>query len=254
VQYESDIKTVEQQTILSWHRARAGFNAERTALINRLRGLLAEFGIVIAQSSDRLLKTLPSLLTDERVPLPLRPLLLEAHAQFEAVHARIARCDVQIAAHARDDAAAQRAREVLGVGVLTASAFVATVPDPTMFRHGRSLGAWLGLTPRQASSGGKTRLGDSSRRGDAYLRTLLVQGARSALQVALKTPPQKATHLQRWIAALYARKGYHKTLIAIANKHARILWALRVRDEHFDPHAWQRHPRAVASTAMPTCA
>jgi transposase len=98
-------------------------------------------------------------------------------------------------------------REVLGVGVLTASAFVATVPDPTIFRHGRQLGAWLGLTPRQASSGGKTRLGDCSRRGDAYLRTLLVQGAGSALQVALRTPPEKATHLQRWIVALHLRKG-----------------------------------------------
>ena len=142
-------------------------------------------------------------------------------------------------------------REVLGVGVLTASAFAATVPDPTIFRHGRQLGAWLGLTPRQASSGGKTRLGDSSRRGDAYLRGLLVQGARSALQVALKTPPQKATHLQRWIAALYARKGYHKTLIAIANKHARILWAMLVREQHYDPNAWRRHPRATAPSVTP---
>lgn len=243
------IKTVEQQAILSWHRARAGFVGERTALINRLRGLLAEFGIVIAQSSDRLLKALPSLLTDERMPLPLRPLLLEARAQFEALHTRIARCDVEIATHARDDTAALRVREVLGVGVLTASAFVATVPDPNLFRHGRQLGAWLGLTPRQASSGGKTRLGDTSRRGDAYLRTLLIQGARSALQAALKTPPQRATHLQRWIATLYARKGYHKTLVAIANKHARILWALRVRDQRYDPKAWQRLSRAATSPA-----
>jgi transposase len=243
------VKTVEQQAILSWHRARAGFNDERTALINRLRGLLAEFGIVIAPSSDRLLRALPGLSSDERVPLPLRPLLLEAREQLAALQARIERCDAEIARHARDSDAARRVREVLGVGVLTASAFVATVPDPTRFRHGRQLGAWLGLTPRQASSGGKTRLGDSSRRGDTYLRTLLVQGARSALQVALKTPPEKATHLQRWIAALYARKGYHKTLIAIANKHARILWAMRARDEHYDPAAWQRHPRAACVTA-----
>jgi transposase len=243
------VKTVEQQAILSWHRARAGFVDERTALINRLRGLLAEFGIVIAQSSDRLLKALPGLSTDARVPTPVRALLLEAREQFAALDARIERCDAEIAAHARDSAAARRVREVGGVGVLTASAFVATVPDPTLFRHGRQLGAWLGLTPRQASSGGKTRLGDSSRRGDTYLRTLLVQGARSALQVALKTPPDRATHLQRWMAALYARKGYHKTLIAIANKHARILWAMLARDQHYDPAAWQRHPRAACVTA-----
>jgi transposase len=249
------IKTVEQQTILSWHRARAGFNEERTALINRLRGLLAKFGVVIPRSSDRLLKALPQLMDDERVPVPLRPLLLEARAQFEALAARVERCDLEVARHARAEPAAQRVREVLGVGVLTASAFVATVPDPAIFRHGRQLGAWLGLTPRQASSGGKTRLGDRSRRGDAYIRTLLVQGARSALQVALRTPPEKATHLQRWIAALYLRKGYHKTLIAIANKHARILWALLVRDQHYDPTTWQRHPRAArAKSLSPTTA
>ena len=124
------IKTVEQQTILSWHRARAGFNEERTALINRLRGLLAEFGITIAQSSERLLKALPGLSSDERVPLPVRALLLEASEQFAALHARIERCDAEIAAHARDNESARRVREVLGVGVLTASAFAATVPDP----------------------------------------------------------------------------------------------------------------------------
>ena len=245
------IKTVEQQAILSWHRARAGFNAQRTALINRLRGLLAEFGVVIPRASDRLLKALPLLMDDERVPMALRALLLEARAQFEALHARIERCDIEVDRHARAEPAAQRVREVLGVGVLTASAFVATVPEPTLFRHGRQLGAWLGLTPRQSSSGGKTRLSDSSRRGDAYLRTLLVQGARSALQVALRTPPDKATHQQRWMAALYLRKGYHKTLVAIANKHARILWALLVRNQHFDPNAWQRHPRAAQSKATP---
>jgi transposase len=242
-------KTVEQQAILSWHRARSGFNDERTALINRLRRLLAEFGIVIAQSSDQLLKALPGLSTDDRIPTPLRAMLLEAREQFAALQTRIERCDVEIGAHARDNESARRAREVLGVGPLTASAFAATVPDPRLFRHGHQLGAWLGLTPRQASSGGKTRLGECSRRGDVYLRTLLVQGARSALQLALARPPDKATHLQRWIAGLYAKKGYRKALIAIANKHARILWAMLARDQHDDPKAWQRHPRAAATAA-----
>jgi len=185
-------------------------------------------------------------------PGPQGRQLLVDPEQFAALQARIERCDVEIAAHARENEAARRAREVLGVGPLTASAFAATVPDPRLFPHDRQLGAWLGLTPRQASSGGKTRLGDSSRRGDTYLRTLLVQGARSALQVALKTPPEKATHLQRWIAALYTKKGCHKTLIAIANKHARILWAMLRRDQHFDPNAWQRHPRAPAHAAAAT--
>ena len=133
-------KTVEQQAILSWHRARSGFNDERTALINRLRRLLAEFGIVIAQSSDQLLKALPGLSTDDRIPTPLRAMLLEAREQFAALQARIERCDVEIGAHARDNESARRAREVLGVGPLTASAFAATVPDPRLFRHGHQLG------------------------------------------------------------------------------------------------------------------
>lgn len=237
------IKTAEQQAILSWHRARQGWIEERTALVNRLRGLLAEFGIALGRSGDRLLGALPALSEDEHLPAPVRALLLEARAQFAALHERLARCDAEVAAHGRDCANAHLARELLGVGALTASALVATVPNAAMFKNGRQFAAWVGLTPRQHSSGGKTRLGATSRHGDAYLRCLLVQGARSALQAALKAPPQRASRLQAWIAALYARKGYHVTLVAIANKHARLLWAMLARGEHYDPHAWQRHPR-----------
>ena len=122
------IKTVEQQAILSWHRTRSGYIEERTALINRLRGLLAEFGIVIARQSDRLLKALPALSGDARVPPSLQPLLLEAREQLATLQARIDCCDVQIARHARDHDAAQRARQVLGVGVLTASGTIACPP------------------------------------------------------------------------------------------------------------------------------
>jgi transposase len=104
--------------------------------------------------------------------------------------------------------------------------------------------------PNQHSSGGKTRLGRSTRRGDAYLRTLFVQGARSTLQSALHVDPAKASHLQRWIVALFQRKGYHKTLVAIANKHARIAWALLARGENYDPNAWQRSARIQRSAAI----
>ena len=131
---------------------------------------------------------------------------------------------------------------MLGIGPVTASALAATVPDAKVFRSGRQFGAWLGLTPRQHSSGGKTRLGRISLRGNVYLRTLLIQGARSTLQAALRAEPSKANRLQRWIIDLHARKGYHKTLVAIANKHARMLWAMLVREERYDPAAWQRHP------------
>jgi transposase len=236
------IKTVDQQAILAWHSMREGWKEERTALLNRARGLLAEHGVIIGRSADRFLRALPELTEDSRLPDPVRALLLEAREQFAALHARLARCDAQIAAHAKNSPAAQRAGELLGVGPVTASALAATVPDARVFRNGRQFGAWLGLTPRQHSSGGKTRLGRISLRGNVYLRTLLIQGARSTLQTAINTQPSRASRLQRWIIELYARKGYYKTLIAIANKHARILWAMLAKGQRYDASAWQRHP------------
>ena len=236
------IKSVDQQAILAWHSVREGWKEERTALLNRMRGLLAEYGVVIARSADRFLAALPKLSEDSRLPDPVRALLLEAREQFAALHARLARCDAQIAAHARNSAAARRAGELLGVGPITSSALIATVPDARVFKSGRQFGAWLGLAPRQHSSGGKTRLGRISLRGNVYLRTLLIQGARSTLQSAINTEPSRASRLQRWIIELYARKGYYKTLIAIANKHARMLWAMLAKDQRYDAAAWQRHP------------
>jgi transposase len=117
---------------------------------------------------------------------------------------------------------------------LTAAAMVATVGQPQEFRNGRQSAAWLGLVPKQHSTGGKTRLGRITRRGDAYLRTLLILGAKSALQSALRQPPEQRHRLQRWIVDVFGRIGYHKTLVAIANKHARIIWALLVKGEDFD--------------------
>ena len=113
-----------------------------------------------------------------------------------------------------------------------------------MFKSGRQFGAWLGLTPRQHSSGGKTRPGRISLRGNVYLRTLLIQGARSTLQAAINAEPSRANRPQRWIIALYGRKGYYKTLIAIANKHARVLWAMLAKDEHYDAATADRNTEA----------
>lgn len=244
------VKTVAAQATLCWHRARDGWNKERSALMNRLRGLLAEFGIVLPRSADRLRRALPALTSDAAVPAPLRALLLEAAAQWRALDARLARCDAEVAAHARAEPAAQRLREMLGVGPLTSSAVLATVPDARLFRNGRQFAAWIGLTPRQHSSGGKTQLGRISRHGDAYLRCLLVQGARSTLQSALRADPTRAAPLQRWIAALYQRKGYHKTLLAIANKHARIIWALLAREQRYDPNFVAARPQPQAQSAV----
>jgi transposase len=143
----------------------------------------------------------------------------------------LAECDQEIARDVRDDSRAQRIKCLAGVGVLTASAVAATVVDPQQFRCARQFAAWLGVTPRQYSTGGKPRLGRITRRGDQYLRTLLVQGARSALQAALRAAPPHQSHLAAWIVATYARIGYHKTLVAIANKHARLIWVLLTRAE-----------------------
>jgi len=153
------------------------------------------------------------------------------------------KCDAHIAAHAKNNDVAKRASELTGIGPLTASALAAVVPDAKAFKNGRQFGAWLGLTPSQHSSGGKTRLGRISLRGNSYLRMLLVLGARSALQSALKAELCNATRLQQWSRTLHERKGYFKTLIAIANKNARMIWAMLAKDEHYDPSAWQRYPR-----------
>ena len=248
------VKTVEQQAILAWHRMRQGWIEERTALLNRVRGLLAEFGLVPGRSPAVLIAAMARLVDEGTAPAPLRAIVQQAREQLHQLDARLGACDVQIQAHARQSPQAERLRALLGVGPITASAVVATVPDARLFRHGRLFGAWLGLTPSQHSTGGKTRLGASSKRGDADLRGLLVNGARSALQAALRAAPDKATRLQQWMVGLAGRCGYQKALVAIANQHARMIWAMLARDEAYDPQAWQRHPRArtTAVTTMPS--
>lgn len=234
------IKSVEQQQILAWHRMREGWKEERTALLNRLRGLLGEFGLWPSRSADKLIRALPALSEDPKLPDGMRSIVHEMQQQLSAIHERLARCDHAITQHVKAHPQAQRMQEITGIGTLTASAAAATVVDAKHYRNGRQFAAWLGLVPRQMSSGGKTKLGRISRRGDAYLRSLLVQGAKSTLQSALKQAPERATHLQHWIIEVYGRVGYHKTLVAIANKHARILWAMLAKDEAYNPQAWQR--------------
>jgi transposase len=157
------------------------------------------------------------------------------------LHTQIAKCDQQIALHVKTHPAAIRLTEMTGIGTLTASATSAMVVDAKHYKNGRQFAAWLGLVPRQMSSGGKSKLGRTTRRGDTYLRSLLVQGAKSTLQVALRQSPDKASRLQQWIAQIYLRVGYHKTLVAIANKHARMMWAVLAKDESYNAFSWQRN-------------
>jgi transposase len=226
------IKSVEQQTVLAMHRVRQGLIAERTATLNRLRGVLAEFGIVLPQSAPALQRALPAVLADaERLPARVQRGVQVLREHLHDLDAHIGEFDRAIAEHAKSSVPAQRLVALSGVGSLTASAVVATVGNAQDYRNGRQFAAWLGLVPRQYSSGGKCKLGRITRRGDAYLRALLIQGARSTLQAALRRAPARHDRLSAWIVQLARRIGYHKTLVAIANKHARIIWALLARDQ-----------------------
>jgi transposase len=230
------MKSVEQQAALCVHRLRQGVTEERTAVINRLRGLLTEFGVVAPLSPEKLRRELARCQDpdDLRLPATVRQLVGDQVIALDQLDARLASYAETIAAQAQQSEIARRLQTIAGVGPTTAAAIVATVGQPQEFRNGRQFAAWLGLVPKQHSTGGKTRLGRITKRGDAYLRTLLILGARSTLQSALRKPPEGRHRLQQWIVAVLGRIGYHKTLVAIANKHARIIWALLVKGEAFD--------------------
>ena len=229
------IKTEAQQARLAWHRLREGWKEERTALINRTRGLLLEFGYPLARSSKAFTVGLQAALLHCALPGPFRTLLAQVQQQLQQLDKQLAECDRTIALSAKQDEHSQRLQAQPGIGPISADAISATVGNARDFKNGRQFAAWLGLTPRQYSSGGKTKLGRISRRGDAYLRTLLVQGAKSTLQSALKKAPDLLSRMQQWILKLYGRVGYHKTLVAIANKHARQVWAMLAKGEDYDP-------------------
>jgi transposase len=239
------VKSVEAQAMLAVHTMRRGLTMERTALLNRVRGLLSEFGIWIGRGPTRILGALPALIDDERLPTRVRLVLRQVREQVALLEAQIKAADLEIHTHAKQDDNVRRVQAISGVGAVTASALVATVANAHDFRNGRQLAAWLGVVPRQWSSGGKERLGRITKRGDSYLRGLLTQGARSTLLAAQRRMPDQRTELQVWIVATHDRIGYHKTLVAIANKHARMLWAILAHGENYDPDAWRRHALAV---------
>jgi transposase len=241
------VKSLEQQARLAEHRVREGYKAEHLACGNRLRGVLAEFGVVVAQSDAALARRLGDL-GERDVPASVRVVVGELAAHWHGLRELIAASDARIAASARCDARCRRLQALVGVGPLTADALVATIGDGRDFRNGRQLSAWLGLTPSQHSSGGKARLGGITCRGDGYLRTLLIQGARSTLQRANAVARERATPEQRWIRELAARLPFGKLLVAIANKHARQAWAMLAHAVDYDPHARLAHPKARQRT------
>ena len=235
------VKSIDQQARLSQHRVREGYKVESLAIGNRLRGLLAEFGIVAAKSEPALRAALADLARNTGLPMAMKELIGDLADHWRQIRNRIAACDARIQAHARADERCVRLRSIIGIGPLTADAMVASVGAAKDFKNGRQLAAWLGLVPTQHSSGGHTRLGTITGRGDAYLRTLLIQGARSSLQRAKAVSVERATPEQVWIAQLACQMPFGKLLVAIANKHARQLWAMLAHDADYDPNASLRH-------------
>lgn len=240
------VKSVEQQSMLCVHRLREGLKADRTACINRIRGLLLEFGVAVAQGPRELQQVLSDVLEDASNELGTlaRLTLQRAQAQWHELDEHLAWCDERIVAHAKANAAVKTAATLLGIGPVTASAVVATVGDFKQFSNGAQFGAWIGLTPRQHSSGGKSNLGGITKRGDTYLRTLLIQGAKSAVMTAHR----RGDRISAWALALRERSGWQKAAVALANKNARILWAVMTRGEAFDADHASVKPAGAAAT------
>ena len=227
------VKSEEQQAVLAVHRVRELSVAERTALVNQIRGLLGEFGLIVPQGRERLQRELPALLeaADNGLPAMLRAVMAELSERLGELNTRIAHYDAMVAALAQAMPPARRLMHLAGIGPITATALVASVGDAKSFASGRQFAAWLGLTPRQYSSGGKSRLGGISKRGDGYLRRMLVHGARAVLRGA----KDKTDRLGRWAEAVKQRRGENIAAVALAAKHARIVWALLAKGEAYCP-------------------
>lgn len=224
------IKSREQQAVLVMHRTRDLLVRQRTQAANSLRGLLAEFGVAEAQGICRLGRLRAYLETDT-VPEPGRKILGLLAEQIDELEKRIAQVDAEILAWHRANQASQRLAKIPGIGPLIASAIVATVADASVFRSGREFAAWLGLVPRQNSTGGKQRLGRITHQGDGYIRRLLIIGAQSALLGS------KEVRANSWVQGLLSRYARLKVAVALANKMARIAWALMAKGEVYRPAA-----------------
>jgi transposase len=236
------IKNVEQQAILSVHRARQGFVKARTAQANQIRGLLSEFGIVIPQGIQSIGKCMPDILEDAENGLPgtMRRLLERLNDHLKELEGRVNELELQIKLWHKENEASQRLEAIPGVGPITASAIVATVGNATEFKNSRQLAAWLGLVPKQHASGGKQLLLGISKRGDTYLRTLLIHGARAVIRFA-----EKKSEPGSWLYKLIARRNKNVAAVALANKNARIIWALLTKKATFRPD----HTMAITAAA-----
>ena len=236
------LKSMEQQDMLTLHRVREGLMKERVALINRIRGSLSEYGIVIAKHVANLGRALPGILSDAENGLTVtaRQVFNDLYEDLGVREARIAHLEGQIRALGAQHEVVKRLESVPGIGLLSATALYATVGDARQYRNGRQLAAWMGLVPRQCSSGGRQRLFGITKRGDKYLRKLLVHGARSVATRAEHAPQPQ----HRWLNELRERRGKARSYVAQANKTARIAWAIMAKGEVY------RAPAATLTMAV----
>ncbi len=227
------VKTVAQQDIQAIHRVREEITGHRIAKANQIRGLVAENGLVAPQQLSSLRRAIPEWLedADNGLTLLFRQLLQGLWGDSYALDQRMVELDKQIRIIAQENPTAKRLQQLRGVGPLIATALVATVGDGKQYRKGRDMAAAIGLTPRQHSSGGKDRLLGISKRGDAYLRCLLIHGARSAV----RTAKDKEDRLSRWIISLQSRRHSNVVAVALANKMARMAWVMMTSDVDYDP-------------------
>jgi transposase len=227
------VKSAEKQAVLTLHRSRDLLTRQRTMLINAIRGHCAEFGVIVAKGASRVAELVEALrAATASIPDLARVTLLMLADQLETLAAQIGALERQLLAWHRQDADSQRLASIPGVGVITATALAASVPDPKAFRSGREFAAFLGLVPRQNSSGGKERLGGITKMGDRYLRKLLVVGATSVVRRARGGATSGAGD---WVRALLERKPARVVTVAMANKTARIAWAILARGETYRP-------------------
>nr|WP_256936039.1 IS110 family transposase [Caballeronia sordidicola] len=224
------VKNIEQQSVLSVHRVRQSFVRARTAQANQIRGLLSEFGLVVPQGISHIAQRVPELLEDATNELTgsFRVLIQRLTEHLKELDRQVRELEAQIQAWHRENDASCKLAKVPGIGPITASALIASIGDATSFANGRQLAAWLGLVPRQNSSGGKNVLLGISKRGDTYLRTLLIHGARSVIQAASRKEQKEG-----WLQRLLARRNWNVAAVALANKNARIVWALLARGREF---------------------
>lgn len=224
------LKHVDQQAVLAQHRVRQGFVKARTAQANQIRGLLGEFGLIVPQGIARLYQLVPALLDQEKEQLPaaFHELIRRLLDHLKELDRQVGELEAQIQAWHRANALSRKLEKIPGIGPITASALVASVGDAKNFSSGRQLAAWLGLVPKQHSTGGKKNLQGISKRGDTYLRTLLIHGARAVIRYA-----ERRLNEHEWLNKLIARRNKNVAIVALANKNARIVWALLARDSEF---------------------